>query len=110
MIDHNKLRELADTLTEDQRQLLREGLAGGADVDAETLAASLKRLDSELMFLKLATESRGSDKPTAAAAAAAGTGAGDFGVGDTGIEAGFSGSGKPKPKPKPKPEPPLTRW
>jgi hypothetical protein len=62
MIDHDKLSELANTLTEDQRRLLREGLAGGAAVDPATLTASLKRLDSDLLFLKHATEGRDFDK------------------------------------------------
>jgi hypothetical protein len=84
MIDHDKLRELADTLTEDQRRLLREGLAGGEDVDPETLTASLKRLDSELMFLKLATELPGLERAKER-------------VHPLGPE-------------KAKPEPPLTRW
>jgi hypothetical protein len=62
MIDHDKLSELANTLTEDQRRLLREGLAGGADVDPATLTSSLKRLDSDLLFLERATEARDFDK------------------------------------------------
>ena len=63
LVDHDKLRELADTLTDDQRRLLREGLAQGADVDPAVLTASLKRLDSELMFLKLASEFPGPEVP-----------------------------------------------
>jgi hypothetical protein len=62
MIDHDKLRDLANTLTDDQRRLLREGLAGGADVDPQTLAESLKQLDADLMLLKLVTERPDFDK------------------------------------------------
>jgi hypothetical protein len=105
MIDHDKLRELADTLTQDQRRLLREGLAGGADIDPESLTASLKRLDSELLFLKLATESSESSVSRTLAAAPPDAGVPDGGTGDGGTPDG--GTTQP---PKPKPEPPLTRW
>jgi hypothetical protein len=37
-------------------------LAGGADVDPAKLTASLKRLDSDLLFLKLGAERRDFDK------------------------------------------------
>jgi len=106
MIDHDKLRELANTLTGDQRRLLREGLAGGKDVDAETLSASLKRFDSELMFLKLASDSPTFEASNERAAAAAPP---DAGTGDGGTPDGGTPDGGTTP-PKPKPEPPLTRW
>jgi hypothetical protein len=104
MIDHDKLRELADTLTEDQRRLLREGLAGGADVDPVSLTASLKKLDSELLFLKLASESSESSVSRTLAEAPP-----DAGVPDGGTPDGGTPDGGTQP-PKPKPEPPLTRW
>ena len=106
MIDHDKLRELAKSLTGDQRRLLREGLAGGKDVDAETLSASLKRFDSELMFLKLASDSPTFEASNERAAAAAPP---DAGTGDGGTPDGGTSDGGTTP-PKPKPEPPLTRW
>jgi hypothetical protein len=46
-IDHDKLRELGQSLTDDQRRLLREGLAGGGELDPKTLAKSLKSLDTQ---------------------------------------------------------------
>lgn len=49
-INRGKLSELAKSLSDDQRQLLREGLAGGGDLDPETLAASLRSFDSASMF------------------------------------------------------------
>jgi hypothetical protein len=53
-IDTKKLSELAKTLTDDQRRLLREGLAGGGELDPQTLAASLRALDTKAIFERLA--------------------------------------------------------
>jgi hypothetical protein len=83
-IDHDKLRELANTLTEDQRRLLREGLAGGADPDPDELHATLQSFDRETVHALAAAD------------------AGDAGAGDAG--AGAGGTAPPVT------EPPLTRW
>lgn len=56
-IDNKKLNELAKTLTEDQRRLLREGLAGGGELDPETLAKSLHSFDTKAMFAQLTDDS-----------------------------------------------------
>lgn len=55
-IDRDRLDELAKSLTEDQRQLLREGLAGGGDLDPDTLAESLRSFDTEAMFERLGAD------------------------------------------------------
>lgn len=107
MVDHDKLRELADTLTEDQRRLLREGLAGGSDLDPTTLSASLRSFDTVLMFRMLADDGGSFGAPTERALAEAPP---DGGVPDGGTppDGGLPDGGTPPPKPKP--EPPLTRW
>jgi hypothetical protein len=56
-IDNDKLHELAKTLTDDQRRLLREGLAGGGAVDPKSLAKSLQSVDTEAVFGLLAADS-----------------------------------------------------
>jgi hypothetical protein len=48
-IDKNKLKELARTLTDDQRRLLREGLAGGGEIDPKSLAKSLRSLNTKVL-------------------------------------------------------------
>jgi hypothetical protein len=112
VVDHRKLRELANTLTNDQRRLLREGLAGGSDVDPETLGASLRSIDSELMFRLLAADSpdfaESNSRVVAAAPPDAGTG--DGGTPDGGVPDGGTPDGGTTKPPAPKPEPPLTRW
>jgi hypothetical protein len=89
-VDFDKLSELAETLTEDQRRLLREGLAGGKELDPQTLSESLRSFDTEAMFARL--------EPVSADAPDGGTG--DAGTGDAG-----TGTSHPVPV-----EPPLTRW
>jgi len=56
-IDNDKLHELAKTLTDDQRRLLREGLAGGGAVDPKSLAKSLQSVDTEAVLGRLAADS-----------------------------------------------------
>ncbi len=88
--DYDKLAELADTLTDDQRRLLREGLASGEYVDPEKLGASLRSFDTDAMFQTLAVR--------------------DAGAGDAGTTLppdGGTGDGGTSPTP---PEPPLSRW
>jgi len=92
-IDLDKLNELAETLSEDQRRLLREGLASGKDLDAATLSESLRNFDTEAMFSRLSRVS--ADAP-------------DGGTGDAGtVDAGTGDAGTSHPTPS---EPPLTRW
>jgi hypothetical protein len=98
-VDFGKLSELAETLTEDQRRLLREGLGGGQDLDPQTLGEALRSFDTEAMFARL--EPLSADAPDAGPADA---GTGDAGTGDAGT--GDAG-GTPHPVPV---EPPLTRW
>jgi hypothetical protein len=52
-IDEDKLKELARTLTDDQRRLLREGLAGGGEIDPKSLAKSLRSLDTKAVLARL---------------------------------------------------------
>jgi hypothetical protein len=56
-IDKDKLKELARTLTDDQRRLLREGLAGGGVIDPKSLAKSLRSLDTKAVLARLAADS-----------------------------------------------------
>ncbi len=95
-IDHDKLLELAQTLTDDQRRLLREGLGTGEYVDPEGLSEALRSFDSEAMFERLVSADAVdvfvvADTP-------------DGGVPDGGVP---DGGTQPVPVP---PEPPLTRW
>jgi hypothetical protein len=101
-IDHEKLAELAQTLTDDQRRLLREGLGTGENVDAEGLGAALRSFDSEAMFERLAVSAH--DVPVTVDAGPDG-GAPGTGTPDGGLPNG--GGQHPTPVP---PEPPLTRW
>ncbi len=94
-IDHEKLLELAQTLTDDQRRLLREGLGTGEYVDPAGRSAALRSFDSEAMFERLASAS--------ANGVIADAGIPDGGVPDGG--APDAGGSHPVP-----PEPPLTRW
>jgi hypothetical protein len=68
-IDIKKLTELAKTLTDDQRRLLHEGLAGGEELNPQTLAASLRALDTNAVFERLAADSPGLNTRPAAAEA-----------------------------------------
>lgn len=91
-VDPDKLRELADTLTDDQRKLLHEGLAGGRDLDPDSLTEVFSSYDNQAIFRELA------------ATPASDAGAADGGVGDGGVpEAGTTA-------PPTTTEPPLTRW
>ena len=62
-IDNDKLNQLAQTLTDDQRRLLREGLAGGGEVNPKSLAKSIRSLDTEAVFELLAADSPALDVP-----------------------------------------------
>lgn len=99
-IDHEKLAELAQTLTDDQRRLLREGLGTGESVDAEGLSAALRSFDSEVMLERLSVSAH--DVPVVVDAGP------DGGV-PSGGDAGAPNGGGQHPTPVP-PEPPLTRW
>lgn len=87
-VDSDKLRELADTLTDDQRRLLREGLAGGRDLDPDSLAEILNSYENQAIFRELAA-----------------TPASDAGAPDGGTTLPPDGGTTHPP-----PEPPLTRW
>lgn len=89
-VDPEKLRELAYTLTDDQRRLLREGLAGGENLDVDGLIATLNSSGNQETLRELA-------------AAAPDAGPGDAGTGNAGT--GNAGTTHP-----PVTEPPLTRW
>lgn len=107
-INEDKLRDLAETLSEDQRQLLREALTDGRDPDPETLTASLREFDAHSMFSSL-----GYDVRTAgfvASEAAADAGARDAGARDAGAPDGGAPDGGTAPPHTVAPEPPLTRW
>ena len=85
-----KLRELAYSLSDDQRRLLREGLALGDGADAEALIASIQSVENQDKFRRLVAEAPDGGAP-------------DAGVPDAGTP--DSGTGHP-----PTVEPPLTRW
>jgi hypothetical protein len=93
-LDPEKLQELAYTLSNDQRQLLREGLGQGEDIDPDTLIATLSDLGNQQVLRTLAAD------------------AGDAGAGDAGVptttDAGAGDAGSSHPSPPP--EPGLTRW
>jgi hypothetical protein len=72
-IDHDKLSELAKTLTDDQRRLLREGLAGGDEPDPESLAESLRSVDTRAVLERLAVDSAAADVEPLVFAEARGT-------------------------------------
>ena len=94
-LDPEKLRELAYTLSDDQRRLLREGLANGENLDIDSLIATLNSFENQEVLRELA-------------AAASDAGTGDAGTGDAGTgDAGTSDAGTGHP---PIVEPPLTRW
>jgi hypothetical protein len=101
-IDEDKLRDLAATLSEDQRQLLREALTDGRDPDPETLTASLRDFDAHSMFSSL-----GYDVRTAGFVASE---AADAGARDAGAPDGGAPDGGTHPPHTVAPEPPLTRW
>jgi hypothetical protein len=89
-VDPEKLRELACTLSEDQRRLLREGLAGGENLDPDELGAVFDSLENKEIFRVLAAE------------------APDGGAPDGGVPDGGTGDGGTAPPTTV--EPPLTRW
>lgn len=62
-IDKKKLEELARTLTDDQRRLLREGLAGGGEIDPKSLAKSLRTLNTKAVLARLAADSSSPNVP-----------------------------------------------
>jgi hypothetical protein len=88
-VDPEKLRELPYTLTDDQRRLLREGLAGGENLDVDGLISTLNSSENQETLKELA-------------AAAPDAGAGNAGTGNAGT--GDAGTTPPIT------EPPLTRW
>lgn len=89
-VDPEKLRELAYTLSDDQRRLLREGLGHGENIDPDALIATLSDFGNQEMLKALAVDA----------------GAGDAGAPVTDAGAGDAGTGHPSPPP----EPGLTRW
>jgi hypothetical protein len=91
-VDPQKLREFAATLTDDQVQLLREGLAEGGDLDPDALVATFGSEESQGHLKAL-----GAERTAPAAEAEEEATTSDAGVGD-------GGAGPVKP------EPPLTRW
>src|SRR5690242_19928404 len=109
-VDRDKLQALADSLTEDQRRLLREGLAGGDNLDVEALAASLNSAENQRILRSL-SEDGGGDSPEAELFADAGgldAGGLDAGTGNAGtVDAGTTDAGSSSSVPS---EPPLTRW
>ncbi|MFI5909503.1 hypothetical protein [Dactylosporangium sp. NPDC051541] len=94
-VNPDKLRELAYTLSDDQRRLLREGLADGGPLDADALVAVLRDAGNHETFKELAADA----------------GAGDAGVGDAGTVTTDGGTGDAGTShPPTPPEPGLTRW
>ncbi|MFB7476055.1 hypothetical protein [Kitasatospora sp. NPDC056184] len=87
-MDADKLRELAYSLSEDQRRLLREGLADGENLDVTSLAATLNSAENQRVLQQLAAESPDG-------------GTSDGGTTDGGTSDGGTGGST---------EPPLTRW
>ncbi len=84
-IDADKLRELAYSLSEDQRRLLREGLAGGENLDVPSLVTTLNSAENQRILRQLAA--------------------------DGGADGGTPDGGAPDGGTHPtSPEPPLTRW
>jgi hypothetical protein len=93
-VDPDKLRQFADTLTDDQIQLLREGLAEGGDLHPDKLAATLSSEENQGVFKEFA-----SGRAVMAE---------DGGV-DGGVDGGAGDGGSTKPPPPPKDEP-MSRW
>ncbi|MFI1767451.1 hypothetical protein ACH41H_36130 [Streptomyces sp. NPDC020800] len=55
-MDADKLRELAYSLSEDQRRLLREGFASGENLDVPSLVATLNSAENQRVLHHLAAE------------------------------------------------------
>lgn len=94
-VDPAKLRELAQSLTDDQTKLLREGLGDGGELDADSLMATLNDYENREIFKSFAAER----------VVAADAGAPDGGVPpDAGTLPPDGGTSHPPH------DPPLTRW
>jgi hypothetical protein len=93
----DKLEELVYSLSEDQKRLLREGLAEGENLDPSKLAETFSSFENQEEFRKLAA-----DAPDA--------GTGDAGAPDGGTPPTTLPDGGTPPSHPPPPEPPLTRW
>ena len=78
--DPQKLQELAYSLSDDQRRLLREGLALDDGADADALIASIQSIENQETFRRLAANA---------------------------VDGGAPDGGTTHP---PITEPPLTRW
>jgi hypothetical protein len=52
-VDPEKLKNLIDTLSDDQKQLLREGLANGHNLDPCTLADVFHSVENQRLLSKL---------------------------------------------------------
>jgi hypothetical protein len=100
-VDASKLQELAASLSEDQRRLLKEGLAGGENLDVTTLAATLNSEENQRILSALATDDGGEYGGVAANVLSA-----DLPDGGTNGDGGVPNGGTHPAKP----EPPLTRW
>ena len=96
-LDPDKLEQLVYTLTDDQKALLRQGLAQGKNLDPETLAAAFNSVENQEMLKKLFADAQDAGAPTTVGPDA---GTGDAGTGDAGTH----------PPHPPAPDPPLTRW
>jgi hypothetical protein len=55
-VDPEKLRELAYTLSDDQKRLLREGLAGGGNLDPDSLRTIFNSSENREILRELAAE------------------------------------------------------
>ena len=94
-VDPQKLRELAYSLSADQRRLLQEGLAVGGSIDPDSLRATLNSPENQEIFRELAADVPAAEAP-------------DGGVPDGGVpDGGVPDGGTTHP---PVVEPPLTRW
>lgn len=91
-LDPDKLEQLVYTLTDDQKALLRQGLAQGKNLDPETLAATFNAVENQEVLKKLFADAQDAGVPTT-----------------VGPDAGTGDAGTHPPHP-PAPDPPLTRW
>lgn len=80
-IDPKRLQKFVDTLSKDQKKLIRESLGGVSDIDPHKLAKSLSSRGGIEALQKVASS----------------------------VDAGAANAGTKRPKKPPK-EPPLTRW
>jgi hypothetical protein len=95
-VNPERLQELLDSLSQDQKELMRAALANGENLDPEKLASIVNSLENQEEFRKLA-----------AASAPSNAGAPDGGSPEAGTPDGGTSDGGTTVVP---PEPPLTRW